>query len=179
MYVADRHRIFIIEGLVTIFFSIFVFIFVPNFPGKDKWIKEEDREMLLARLEVDKGKEREDVSKGAWKKVVFDYRVWLMYVLLFIYSFASCLSIQDTSVLLRRPISRIALIIQPHNPKPTRMDIQTSASNDHSSLDYRYRGRSRLLLPQWTPEQTMAFHLARNPYLSHRLVYSLQTSSAR
>jgi hypothetical protein len=74
----NLRRIFIIEGLITIFFSIFVFIFVPHFPSKDKWIKEEDREMLLARLEADKGKEKEDVSNGAWKKVVFDYRVWLM-----------------------------------------------------------------------------------------------------
>ncbi|MAD81665.1 MAG: hypothetical protein CL912_01770 [Deltaproteobacteria bacterium] len=76
---ANFIRIFIIEGLITLFFSIFVFIFVPHFPAKDSWLKEEDRQMLLARLEVDKGREREDVSTGSWKKVVFDYRIWLLY----------------------------------------------------------------------------------------------------
>jgi uncharacterized protein YqhQ len=39
---ADMDRIFIIEGLVTIFFSIFVFIFVPNFLAWDKWLKKND-----------------------------------------------------------------------------------------------------------------------------------------
>ncbi|EXJ94470.1 hypothetical protein A1O1_02866 [Capronia coronata CBS 617.96] len=80
--------IFVIEGLVTIFFSIFVFIFTPHFPGKDKWISEHDRARLLARLEADKGKEYSNQKlannkKVPWTKVVFDYRIWLMTLLFF------------------------------------------------------------------------------------------------
>lgn len=65
-----------IEGLITTFFSIFVFIVVPNFPAKDKWLKPEDKGMLLARLEADKG--QEDLVRADWKKVVFDYKVWIL-----------------------------------------------------------------------------------------------------
>jgi hypothetical protein len=64
---------FVIEGLITIFFSIFFFNLVPNFPARDTWLKPEDKEMLLARLEADKGDE--DVVKVSWKKLVFDYKV--------------------------------------------------------------------------------------------------------
>jgi len=74
----DIDIIFIIEGLVTIFFSIFVFNFVPNFPARDKWLKKNDQARLLARLEADKGNSKEDLSKVSWKKVFLDYRVWLM-----------------------------------------------------------------------------------------------------
>jgi hypothetical protein len=33
---ANINRIFVVEGLLTIFFSVFIFIFVPNFPVRDK-----------------------------------------------------------------------------------------------------------------------------------------------
>jgi hypothetical protein len=75
--------IFIIEGLITIFFSIFVFIFVPNFPAKDKWLSEHDRTRLLARLEADKGKANDSTEGVAWKKVLFDYKIWIMTLLFF------------------------------------------------------------------------------------------------
>lgn len=70
--------IFIIEGLITVFFSIFVFIFVPHFPAKDIWLKPHDRERLLARLEADKGKERKEVDDKPWTQVITDYKIWLM-----------------------------------------------------------------------------------------------------
>lgn len=66
------------EGLITIFFSIFVFVFTPDFPQKDNGLSEEDREMLLMRLETDKGVEKEDVMIESWKKVVLDYKSWLL-----------------------------------------------------------------------------------------------------
>lgn len=79
--VADDFRIFIVEGLITMFFSIFAFIFIPNFPAKDKWLDENDKQMLLTRLEVDKGKEKDEVSKEEWIRVLLDYKIWLMLVL--------------------------------------------------------------------------------------------------
>jgi hypothetical protein len=69
--------IFIIEGLLTIFFSIFVFIFVPNFPAREKGFSEHDQQRLLARLEADKGKDKA-LKDQPWKRVVFDYKIWLM-----------------------------------------------------------------------------------------------------
>ncbi|KAE9368321.1 MFS general substrate transporter [Stipitochalara longipes BDJ] len=67
--------IFVVEGLLTIFFSIFVFIFVPNFPARDKWLKEEDKSRLLARLDADKGEEKVS-SEVSWMKMIFDYKIW-------------------------------------------------------------------------------------------------------
>jgi hypothetical protein len=75
--------IFIIEGLVTIFVSIFVFIFVPHFPAKDSWIKDDDRARLLARLEADKGVEKTKLYNVPWTKLLFDSRIWLLTLLFF------------------------------------------------------------------------------------------------
>ncbi|KIW00220.1 uncharacterized protein PV09_08260 [Verruconis gallopava] len=75
--------IFVVEGLVTIVFSVLVFIFCPNFPAKDNLLSEKDRAMLLARLEADKGKEVEKESTSTWLRAFVDYRVWLCTLLFF------------------------------------------------------------------------------------------------
>jgi len=75
--------IFIIEGLLTIFFSIFMFIFTPHFPAKDSWIKPHDKARLLARLEADKGKQSTTLDNVPWTKVIFDYKIWLLTLLFF------------------------------------------------------------------------------------------------
>jgi cyanate permease len=79
-----KPRIFIIEGVVTLAFAIAVFIFVPHFPAQDKWLAEEDRAKLLARLQADKGEEKNSLSKDTdWKSVVLDYKIWLLTLLFF------------------------------------------------------------------------------------------------
>lgn len=76
----DSRRIFLVEGLITIVFSILVFIFTPHFPAQDKWLSKEDQTQLLARLQLDKGAEKIQMgSKVDWKRIVFDYKIWLLY----------------------------------------------------------------------------------------------------
>jgi len=75
--------ILILEGLITIFCSIFVFIFIPNFPAKDKWLKESDRTRLLARLEADKGQENAELKNVSWTKVFLNYKIWILTLLFF------------------------------------------------------------------------------------------------
>jgi cyanate permease len=75
--------IFVVEGLVTIVFSILVFIFVPHFPAREIWLCEHDRALLLTRLEADKGKEAEHESGGLWLKYLVDYKIWLCTLLFF------------------------------------------------------------------------------------------------
>ncbi|KAF7533668.1 hypothetical protein G7054_g6880 [Neopestalotiopsis clavispora] len=76
--------IFLVEGLVTIVFSIFVFIFTPHFPSQDKWMDKEDQAQLLARLQLDKGEQKQDMGvKVDWLKIVFDYKIWLLTLLFF------------------------------------------------------------------------------------------------
>jgi cyanate permease len=75
--------ILIIEGLVTIFFSVFVFIFTPHFPGRDKGLGEHDTARLLGRLEADKGKEKTSLDRIPWTKVLLDYKIWVATLLFF------------------------------------------------------------------------------------------------
>lgn len=77
------HRIFIIEGVITIFFSIFVFIFTPDFPAKNMSLSESDRARLIKRLEADKGIESEALKNVGWFKILIDYRIWITTLLFF------------------------------------------------------------------------------------------------
>lgn len=81
--VAGWRWIFIIEGLITIFFSIFVFIFTPDFPGRDTGLSDSERARLVARLEADKGVESEAIKNVGWFKIVTDYRIWITTLLFF------------------------------------------------------------------------------------------------
>ncbi|KAI1879224.1 hypothetical protein JX265_002178 [Neoarthrinium moseri] len=75
--------IFIVEGLVTIAFSAFVFVFTPHFPAQDRWLSKEDQTQLLARPQLDKGDEKSHMVKVGWPKIVLDYKIWLLTVLFF------------------------------------------------------------------------------------------------
>lgn len=52
-------KIFIIEGLMTVFFGLIALIFTPNFPEKaQSWLlKPEERDYLIAKLEHSRGLE--------------------------------------------------------------------------------------------------------------------------
>jgi sugar phosphate permease len=54
---ANIHRwIFILEGLLTVIVSFFFFFLIPNFPEESKWLTEDERTYVKARLEIDQGK---------------------------------------------------------------------------------------------------------------------------
>ncbi|KAH7085139.1 major facilitator superfamily domain-containing protein [Paraphoma chrysanthemicola] len=48
--------IFILEGLLTIIVSFFFFFLLPNFPEESKWLTEDERVFVQARLRIDQGK---------------------------------------------------------------------------------------------------------------------------
>lgn len=75
-----RTRIFIIEGLFTIFLSFFVFLLVPNFPENTKILSPEEKAHLLHKLRVDKGDQKLDLKSVDWVKVLSDYKIWFPYV---------------------------------------------------------------------------------------------------
>jgi hypothetical protein len=68
----------LVEGLITLVISVFVFIFTPGFPAQDKWIGKSDQVQLLARLQADKGEEGHQMTKVPWMKIIFDYKIWLL-----------------------------------------------------------------------------------------------------
>ncbi|KAL4937754.1 hypothetical protein BDV06DRAFT_226656 [Aspergillus oleicola] len=79
--------IFILEGLVTIVFSVAVFIVVPNFPSRATWLNPVDREALLARLDVDKGPGQNEPTRKPtrkdWFEAAADPKIWILTLLFF------------------------------------------------------------------------------------------------
>jgi Major Facilitator Superfamily len=54
--------IFILEGVLTCVVAIFFWFLLPDFPEDAKWLKEDERAYVKARLEVDQGKSALDRS---------------------------------------------------------------------------------------------------------------------
>ncbi|KAL3463703.1 putative MFS transporter [Aspergillus heterothallicus] len=75
--------IFILEGLVTIVFSAIVFFIVPNFPVRATWLKPEEREALVARLDLDKGPGQDHPSRRDWLEAASDWKIWVLTLLFF------------------------------------------------------------------------------------------------
>jgi len=68
--------IFIIEGLGTIFISLFVYLFVPDFPENTTILEAGEREHLLFVLRQDKGDQKMDLKQVQWLKTLTDYKIW-------------------------------------------------------------------------------------------------------
>jgi len=64
--------IFIIEGLLTLIVSVFVFMFMPNFPEKSSFLSDTERQHLLALLRQDKGDQKLDLRRVNWLKTLTD-----------------------------------------------------------------------------------------------------------
>ncbi|KAF2269955.1 MFS general substrate transporter [Lojkania enalia] len=75
--------IFIIEGILTIFISFFVFLFVPDFPEKTKILSPAEKEHLLEKLHSDKGDQKLDIRSVNWVKVLSDYKIWFPTLMFF------------------------------------------------------------------------------------------------
>lgn len=79
--------IFVIEGLVTIFFSAFIVLLLPDFPQKaPSWfLKDNERLYLLRKLEISRGKEQKgSVSDNVplWR-ILVDWRIHLFTLCFF------------------------------------------------------------------------------------------------
>jgi MFS family permease len=48
--------IFILEGVLTCVIAIIFWFLLPDFPEDSKWLKDEERAYVKARLEIDQGK---------------------------------------------------------------------------------------------------------------------------
>ncbi|KAL4966832.1 putative MFS transporter [Aspergillus stella-maris] len=71
--------VFIIEGLLTAVVAIVLFFFLPSFPEDAKWLTDEEREYMRAKLAKDSGSAGHDVSMG-WRDIleVFkDYKIFI------------------------------------------------------------------------------------------------------
>ncbi|KXL44021.1 hypothetical protein M433DRAFT_144625 [Acidomyces richmondensis BFW] len=69
--------IFILEGCATVLFAVIFFFTLPNFPEESKWLSEEEKAYVAARLRADQGRSaRERTITGSDVARVFkDYKV--------------------------------------------------------------------------------------------------------
>ncbi|RYP58627.1 hypothetical protein DL770_010388 [Monosporascus sp. CRB-9-2] len=71
--------IFILEGILTCAFALLFFFVFPSFPEQAKWLNEEERAYVKARLQADTGRNAAErkVSFRDFLTVMKDHRVWL------------------------------------------------------------------------------------------------------
>lgn len=67
--IAGWRWVFIIEGILTAVVGLICFLVVPGFPEEVKWLNEEEREFLRAKLAQDVGKANHDAKLG-WRDVL-------------------------------------------------------------------------------------------------------------
>ena len=69
--------IFIIEGGATVFVSFFFFFLLPDFPEESKWLAQDEREYVAARLRLDQGPAGRDrqITLRDVGRVFKDYKV--------------------------------------------------------------------------------------------------------
>ncbi|KAL4754285.1 hypothetical protein BDW72DRAFT_166525 [Aspergillus terricola var. indicus] len=71
--------VFLIEGLLTAVVAIILFFYLPDFPEEAKWLTEEERAYMRAKLAQDSGEAGDDTHMG-WREVlaVFkDYKIFI------------------------------------------------------------------------------------------------------
>ena len=71
--------IFILEGLLTCVVAMFFFFVIPDFPEESKWLNEEERSYIKARLQADQGRSAAE-RKIRFRDVVTifkDYKIFL------------------------------------------------------------------------------------------------------
>jgi MFS family permease len=72
--------LFIIEGAITVVFSLIAILILPDFPATTRWLSEQERTVAVHRLRVNSGsmdEERGPILRGVWMALC-DYKVWLI-----------------------------------------------------------------------------------------------------
>lgn len=76
---ADLTQIFILEGALTVVVSVLFFFILPDFPEESKWLKEDEKAYVKARLEMDQGRSARErkITLNDVGRVFKDYKVLL------------------------------------------------------------------------------------------------------
>ncbi|KAK0454616.1 major facilitator superfamily domain-containing protein [Armillaria borealis] len=75
--IAGWSWIFIIEGALTIFLGIITYLYVPDFPDKNRFLTPEQTAVVLRRIEIDRGDSVPDVLTPA--KIWFHLKDWSIW----------------------------------------------------------------------------------------------------
>ena len=74
-------RIFILEGLFSIAYAILSYFIIPGFPRDAAFLDDEERDLLLRRLEKERGSEKVSMREINWLGILFNWKVWLAWVI--------------------------------------------------------------------------------------------------
>ena len=163
-------RIFIIEGVITIFFSIFVFIFTPDFPGKNKSLSDSERARLVARLEADKGTQSEAIKNVGWVKILTDYRIWITTLLFFCADMsAGSLSSFNPTILSQLGWTKRRAQVMTIPGKFSSSAFHLDTTNIIGSLGHWHRRRLMFNSRIWPSEHALALHYPLNLHLDNWL----------
>ncbi|KAG6833564.1 hypothetical protein H0H87_005215 [Tephrocybe sp. NHM501043] len=69
--------IFIVEGIITIVLGLLTFLFIPDFPDKNRFLTAEQTQMILDRVEKDRGDSLPD--QMTWTKLRNHLSDWTMW----------------------------------------------------------------------------------------------------
>ncbi|KAF8070584.1 major facilitator superfamily domain-containing protein [Lyophyllum atratum] len=69
--------IFIVEGIITIVLGLLTYMFVPDFPDKNRFLTEQQTKLILARVEKDRGDSLPD--QMTWEKIRLHLSDWTMW----------------------------------------------------------------------------------------------------
>lgn len=73
--------IFILEGIATVVIAVASYWLIPDWPETAKFLKEDERELLIRRLALDKaGATMDHWNKKTAKRVFSDPKIYLRYV---------------------------------------------------------------------------------------------------
>lgn len=68
--------IFIIEGILTVIVGAIAKLWIVDWPETAKFLNEDERTMLVARLKQDNGgADMNTLDKRAWKRIIFDWKM--------------------------------------------------------------------------------------------------------
>lgn len=74
----DDCRVFILEGILTFCFGAVAFFTIPEFPERAGFLSDEERGILLAKLQADRGSEKENEVKVNYFRVLIDWKIWVL-----------------------------------------------------------------------------------------------------
>jgi Major Facilitator Superfamily len=75
--------VFILEGLFTFVFGVASWFIIPRFPQEATFLTDEERSLLLARLQHDRGNERINFEGINWVKLLTDWKIWAFTLIYF------------------------------------------------------------------------------------------------
>lgn len=80
--ITKSRRIFILEGCVSTAYAGLAFFILPGFPEDAKFLTEDERTLLLARLKKERGdSEKVSMMDIDWLSILFNWKIWLTLVL--------------------------------------------------------------------------------------------------